>query len=271
MVFSYILWLSLGMLVLAAIFPSNRRCKSFIGGAGWIAFSLHWFAQPFHYLAIGDYFNSVATIVAAVLCVFLGIYLLRRSSTSAQDYQLKQVFRATNATAIGGMIYFMFAEIPSLNYWLIANVTSQTEWLLNSIGFFPIRSSWNVISLNNEGVEIVLACTAIESIALFAGVTLACIDASFKRVILAFLASVPVIYLLNLLRNVFVIAAYGFAWFGSPDYSFYLAHHVIAKIGSTIALFVIAYVVLNILPELLDMIDGIFNMVKNSIKRYIGG
>jgi len=214
MIFSYILWLSLGMLVLAAIFPSNQRGKSFIGGAGWIVFSLHWFAQPFHYLAIGDYFNSVATIVAAVLCVFLGIYLLRSSSTSAQDHQLKQVFRATNATAIGGMIYFMFAEIASLNYWLIANVTSQTEWLLNSIGFFPIRSSWNVIS---------------------------------------------------------VIVAYGFAWFGSPDYSFYLAHHVIAKIGSTIALFVIAYVVLNILPELLDMIDGIFNMVKNSIKRHIGG
>ena len=270
MVLSYILWLSLGMLILAAIFPSNQRCKSFIGGAGWIVFSLHWFAQPFHYLAIGDYFNSVATIVAAVLCVFLGIYLLLHS-TSTPNSQLKQVFRATNATAIGGMIYFMFAEIPSLNYWLIANVTSQTEWLLNSIGFFPIRLSWNVISLNNEGVEIILACTAIESIALFAGVTLACIDASFKRVILAFLASVPVIYLLNLIRNVFVIAAYGFAWFGSPDYSFYLAHHVIAKIGSTIALFVIAYVVLNILPELLDMIDGIFNMVKSSIKRYIGG
>jgi archaeosortase A (PGF-CTERM-specific) len=103
------------------------------------------------------------------------------------------------------------------------------------------------------------------------GVTLACIDASFKRVSLAFFASVPVIYLLNLLRNVFVIAAYGSQWFGGADESFYIAHTVIAKIGSTIALFVIAYVVLNILPELLDMIDGVTNLLKKSVKRYIEG
>jgi exosortase/archaeosortase len=50
-----------------------------------------------------------------------------------------------------------------------------------------------------------------------------------------------------------VVVAYGEEWFG--DESFYLAHNVIAKAGSAVALFVIAYVVLILLPELLDMID----------------
>ena len=53
------------------------------------------------------------------------------------------------------------------------------------------------------------------------------------------MASVPVIYILNIIRDAFVIVAYGYQWFGPS--SFEIAHHTIAKIGSGIALFVIAY------------------------------
>jgi archaeosortase A (PGF-CTERM-specific) len=265
----YVLWLSLGLLVLAAALPASKvRFRSLVGGVGWLLFSVHWFLQPAHYLMIGDYFNAVATVVAGGLCVFFGVYLLRNPVLDAEHS--RHVFRATSAAAIGGAIYFVFAEVPVFNYWLISMVTDQTAWLLGSMGFMPVRADWNILSLNGNRVEIILACTAIESIALFMGVTLACIDASFKRVAFAFVASVPVIYVLNLLRNVFVIAAYGLQWFGGADESFYIAHTVIAKVGSTIALFVIAYVVLDILPELLEMIDGITSLLKKSIKQCIG-
>jgi len=55
-------------------------------------------------------------------------------------------------------------------------------------------------------------------------------------------------------------------WFGDPETSFYIAHTIIAKIGSLIALFVIAYAVFKILPEIIDMIDGIMNLVGGIFK-----
>ncbi len=47
--------------------------------------------------------------------------------------------------------------------------------------------------------------------------------------------------------------AYGDGWFG--DDSFYVAHNVIAKAGSMVALLAVAYVVLTVLPELLNIMD----------------
>ncbi|WP_440951488.1 hypothetical protein [Methanococcoides sp. FTZ1] len=63
------------------------------------------------------------------------------------------------------------------------------------------------------------------------------------------------------------IVAYGEQWFG-PE-SFEIAHHVIAKIGSAIALFVIAYAVMRILPEVLDMIDGLWQMTTRHISNIV--
>jgi len=258
----FILFSALGMLILAVAIPSRHRHKAAIAGIGWLIFSIHWFTKP-----IDDYFNAVITIIAGLLCVFFAIQFLReRISETEPEYAL-HLYRATRVAAIGGVIYFFFAEIPSLEHWLIRLVADQTEWLIQSIGFQPLRVDWDILSLNSHKVSIVLACTAIESIALFMGVILACIDASKRRAALAFLASVPAIYLLNLVRNTFVIIASGFMWFGSQEESFYMAHNVIAKIGSLIALFAIAYVVFTILPELLDMIDGIAELLKKSLKR----
>jgi|GEM_PF-4795643 len=47
-------------------------------------------------------------------------------------------------------------------------------------------------------------------------------------------------------------------WFGSN--SFQIAHHIIAKTSSGVALFVIAYMVMCILPEILELIDGLWGM-----------
>ncbi len=122
---------------------------------------------------------------------------------------------------------------------------------------------WNRIELNKYTVQIILACTAIESIAIFMGLIF-CVRASAKRTMIAFIASIPVIYMLNLIRNVFVIVAYGYQWFGED--SFQIAHHQIAKIGSLIALFVIAYVVMWALPELLDALERLDKLLRVYIK-----
>ena len=67
----------------------------------------------------------------------------------------------------------------------------------------------------------------------------------------------PTIYLLNLIRNAGVI--YGMEEFGL---SFYTMHNVIGKLGSLIALIILAFIAFDILPELYDGVVGLFNLPK---------
>jgi archaeosortase A (PGF-CTERM-specific) len=236
-----VLWVGLALLAASAL--SGRRALS---GVGWILFGVHWLKQPAHYLAISDPFNVGLTLAVALFSFYIGWLILVRSCSSRScDW-------AGSAVAIGGFAYFPFAELAPLREWLIGGTADLTLLLLNDLGVPAASGGGSVINLYGHSVEIVLACTAIESMALFAGVVLS-VQAPLKRKMAALLASVPVIYGLNLFRNIFVVVAYSEEWFG--DESFYLAHNVIAKAGSAVALFAIAYVVLILLPELLDMID----------------
>ncbi|HPE63163.1 MAG TPA: archaeosortase A [Methanothrix sp.] len=243
-----ILWIGLVLLALSAI--SGRRGLS---GLGWVLFGVHWLKQPAYYLAIGDPFNVVLTLVVALFCFYVGwLILARRCRSRSCDW-------AGTAVAIGGFAYFPFAEIAPLRDWLILMTAKLTLLLLAAFDVPAMTGGGSVITLNGHSVEIVLACTAIESMALFAGVVLS-VRAPLKRKAAALLVSVPVIYALNLFRNTFVVVAYGEEWFGAE--SFYYAHNVVAKAGSAVALFAIAYVVFLLLPELLDMIDGLASDIR---------
>ena len=61
-------------------------------------------------------------------------------------------------------------------------------------------------------VEIILACTGIQSIAIMLGVA-AAVPTTLREKACAFLLVAPTIYILNLFRNVFVIMAYTGQWF----------------------------------------------------------
>ena len=79
----------------------------------------------------------------------------------------------------------------------------------------------------------------------------------------ALAASCIAIFALNIVRNGFVLMAYGWNWFG--DDSFYIAHNVIAKAGSTVALLAVAYLVFMLLPELLSAIDDLAAEIKHAL------
>jgi len=111
-------------------------------------------------------------------------------------------------------------------------------------------------------VEIILACTAIESIALFSGIISSAAGVSAAQKFRAFMISVPVVYILNLIRVSFTASAYGLSWFGTPDESFHISEHIITKAGSLLALFLISYMVFKILPEVSDMIDGVQKIMR---------
>ncbi|MBE0522775.1 MAG: archaeosortase A [Methanosarcinales archaeon] len=282
------LWMALIFFILAAILPSKfKSYRMPIGGMGWIFFAAYWALQPFYYLKEGDFSMVILMLVVALICLIIAhlmfITYLKSNKGMLQDNQTnitKTLMAATTVTAIGALFYFPFAQIESLNHSLISTVTSQTFWLSQQAGFPVIRLDWNMIMLEGYRVEIILACTAIESIALFFGLILG-IKADRKKVLMALMASIPVIYILNLIRNTFVIGAYGYKWFGTgpmivhlfgneyflhQSASFYIGHHIIAKGGSGVALLFIAYAVLKLLPELLDLIDNLWLLIKEDVR-----
>jgi len=91
------------------------------------------------------------------------------------------------------------------------------------------------------------------------------ISSPWQNRLKAFAVSIPVIYGLNLVRNVFVINAYGNQWFQwFPDAvapldepykaSFFWAHSIFAELGSIIALILIAFAVIKVMPEVLNVL-----------------
>lgn len=258
-----VLWMSILLMLFSAILSGKNSAKRIIGAAGWSIFSIHWLQQPLHYIAIGDYVNVALTIAMSVFCILIArtMYVQHTNRYTPTAREVDITYMATNAIAIGSVFYFPFAEIPALKEWLIGTVTNNIIWTMNMLGMSAYRAG-NMITYNGHTVEIILGCTAIESIALFMGL-IASVNAPKKKLLAAFMVSVPVIYILNILRDVFVVIAYGEMWFG-PN-SFEIAHHMIAKAGSGVALFVIAYMVMRILPEILELIDGLWNMITEQI------
>lgn len=219
-----------------------------VGGIAWAIFGVAWIRKVPYFLSINDYFNTSLVILAFLFFVFLGV-------TIATSRKYRQVFLDVTAfSALAALVYFPFTFSSFLNQAIIELVAGQTVALGNWLGFQMVRMG-DVILLNDHRIQIILACTGIESMALFVGATLGIKSDSNSRKVKAFLISVPVIYILNLFRNIFVTVSFSYSWFG--DNSFYIAHHVISKALATAALILISLGVFKILPELADLIFGI--------------
>ncbi len=183
------------------------------------------------------------------------------------------LFMVTKVAFISAVLYFPFAVLNVLGDALILYTARLTALLVNLSGsgvyLVPPAYIYSTSSAFHEvykPVEIVLACTAIQSIVLFTGLIFG-VDADLSRKTKAFMVSVPVIYGLNLIRNTFVCMAYYGQWFGSPVNSFMVAHGEIARVGVLISLIIIAYLVFIILPEALDLVEDTARLIYNFLRR----
>jgi len=185
-------------------------------------------------------------------------------------------------TVVAGGIYFFVERVPLLSGWLIQVVAEQSIWILNSLDiptslgsldygegsryYRPVSENQQVqISIEGDEwrnpdskfVTIVLACTALQSMIIFVGGVI-CTKAPADRRFYAFLATVPAIYILNLIRNAVVIwLTYEHVW---GDETFFYAHGIIGKVGSLIALIFLAIAVFHFLPEMQDSILGVIDL-----------
>ncbi|HUV02343.1 MAG TPA: archaeosortase A [Desulfobacteria bacterium] len=259
---SIIPFIAIGLFLLALVLR-----KKTVGALGWAFFSLYCASEVSYYLNKGEYFDtSIAIIFLAFTLLFAALMVKSPSGISEKDEE-DLFFTITRIAVITAAFYFPFSELPALETLIIFITTKITTTVLTlfNVGVYMVYPS-SIYSTTSsfhavyKPIEIILACTAIQSMVLFAGLALG-VNAPRERKLKAFLVSVPSIYVLNIVRNVFVAAAYFEQWFGSPLQSFYIAHGIIARIFVMVSLVAVAYAVFIILPEALDLIEDFFRLL----------
>ena len=253
---------------LVSLVPGRHR--KYAGIIGWTFIVLFLFAELPYYFSLN---NFMYPIMAALSVPFL--FITSRYLMAEDD----RVMHLTQAAAVAFLIYAPFEYIPVLGNWLIGIVVGQVTWILDALQFPVMLADWNIISRNSFRVEIILACTGIQSIAIMLGVA-AAVPTTIRQKFLAFLLIIPTIYFLNLLRNVFVIIAYTEQWFpyypsiasnGEFGYeSFFWAHNVIAELLALVCLVLIAYALFIIIPKLGSFADDIYQIYFGEIRQAFG-
>lgn len=243
----------------------DKRCHKF-RLMGFVLFGTFWVLQIPHFLEIRDAFNAIICVLALPFYGFLGYNEYLSYIWEEEKDCLKWI---AGASFFAGGLYFFVDKIPILSAYIIYGVAIQTVWLVNGMGFNygvgeinyagnPLfyRTNFNEISVPIEGsrVAMIQSCTGLQSMLIFVG-AIYCVSALSKRKWYAFFATVPVIYVLNLVRNVGIIYM-----MDDLGWSYDFSHNTVGKFGSFIALIVLAFVAFKLLPELLDNVIGLMDL-----------
>ncbi len=246
---------------------------------GWICLGLFWWIEVEHYILIKDPVNA---LICAAAVPFFG-YLAYHEYLSILWKETYEPLRWLAAmTVVAGGIYFFVERVPILAGWLIHIVAEQSIWFLH---IFDLQTTLDPIDYGegskyyrpgsehqevrvgieadswkdplSPSVNIVLACTALQSMIIFVGGVI-CTKAPARSRLNGFLVTVPPIYILNLIRNAAVIwLTYEHIW---GEDTFFWAHAVLGKVGSLIALVFLAVAVFHFLPEMQDSILGVIDL-----------
>jgi archaeosortase A (PGF-CTERM-specific) len=291
---------SLPFIAIGFLFLALLVHKRAVSAPGWISIAGYCYFEATEYLALDERFDASLVLVLLALSLILAFIMLR--PTLSERREEDSLYTLTKIALIAAVFYFPFAEIAFLGDSLIFMTAKITASVLNIFnvgvymvppsGIYTTDSSFHAI-YRLQPITIILACTAIQGMVIFIGLIFG-VKAPIGRKLKAFFVSVPVIYALNILRDVFVSAAYFENWLGPPLDSFFIAHSeiariakeyglvvlpinspinsfdfahgLIARIAALIALIAIAYAVFKILPEALDFVEDFIAAVKSSFR-----
>jgi archaeosortase A (PGF-CTERM-specific) len=253
---------------LAFLLPWRGRRYAAI--LGWSAMVLFLIAEIPFYLSQNNILYPTVAILSIPFLYLTARRLLREDPA---------IMALSRASAVAFLIYAPFGYYPPLGDWLIGVVISQVVWLLDALGYPVTLLDWNLIGRDFFRIEIILACTGIQSMAIMLGVA-AAVPTTLRQKVLAFLLVVPTIWILNLVRNVFVIIAYTAQWFpylpeissnGEWGYeSFFWSHNILAEGGALIALVAIAYGLFVIIPDLGRWAGDLYTIYTGDGARLLG-
>lgn len=276
-------WLVIGLFLGGwAALSYDRNLARVVTASAWVVFGVFWLLLiPRFALAMKSPIETVLSALAVPACLYAG-YLLWQGRES--------LFTLSHAVAIMGVLYLPFTSIELLGRTLIETVARQSHGMIQWAGFDAAlvtepETGYNSMLVFTDPTghqyvtHIVLQCTGIGSMSIFAGL-IAAIDASTVRKVQALLMAVVVIYILNLIRNVFIAVAFGQQWFqyfidpvmtvtGFTDpglVSFFIADRVISQSASVVALVGITLLIVRIVPELLSVVeDAVYVVTRTEV------
>lgn len=240
---------------------------------GWTLFAFHWAAvamQLFH-AEEGDWVNTGFAFASVFVLTYFAYqeFVSRRLGTDNKSLRF-----AAGAVFLASIVWYAFLKVEFLAEWIIETVAGHTVWMLQLFGqdvaitedgrtgftsaiFYPEFAGRTVI--------IILACTAIQSMMIFVAAALAVDKADWSRRFAVIGVTVPIVYILNLMRNTIIIFLWETRWLElrlgiGSDAAFGIAHNWIGKFGSLIALVLIAMFVFRVLPEVVQAVVGLLDL-----------
>jgi archaeosortase A (PGF-CTERM-specific) len=270
-------------LLLGGFFLKGPR-SHLVRAIGWVLFAAYWPFQAPEYFwptvaSEPDPINGWFTLLGPLFLLFLA-YHEWRSYQWKEDPPALRWF--AGAAAISAATYFLIYEFPPVTQFIIRQTALQSAWLYNALFFGGAPRAMVVtdaitgdshIFLDGGSiyaVTVVLACTAVQSMMIFVA-AIWCLKAPSRRKMWAYLVSAPIIYFLNIFRNAGIIYGYiDLQWtmFGMEPFEW--MHSYVGKIGSLVALVLIALAVFTLLPELHSNILDLFDLRKRKRPGFFG-
>lgn len=263
-----------------------NRARVFTAGA-WVIFAVFWLSLIHYYIIDSkSIIEGLGSIIAVPASLYIGYLLL-----SGRD----SLFVLSRAIAGMGLVFLPFEAFPFLTTVLVETVTRQTEFVMGLLGQ-TAPEDFHVVSgtivgkpdrqntflfIDETGHRITytirIACTGIGSMAIFGGLV-AAIRAPLIRKVRAIAVSIPVIYVLNIIRNVFIGLAFGqqrlhiapdlVLWlFSATDpylVSYLIADRILSQSLAVLTLIGITWLVIRELPEAMVVVEDLLYVVTGS-------
>jgi len=230
-----------------------------------------------------DVWNISFTAIAAPVFIFVAWQEYLSYRWDEDNDSLKWI---VGTAFIAGLIYYSFDRIPALTAAITWVTAAESIWMGQMLGY-----GWDMtvggifwgpdhisVDIVNANVRIILACTGIEAIVIFVGAIYATqmtrdpwailrnpnkpgllrlrSMSQKERMTRALLITVSVIWVGNLIRNVMIIYLVD-----ERGMDFEFVHSDIGKSMSFVILLVLAFITFNLIPEMLDNISGIIDLV----------
>lgn len=249
---------------------------------GWVCVGFYFFSGAWKYEEQGDLVLTLMSLLALPMTVGLAYW----ESHSEDLKATKALHWARGAMAYAGGPYLLISHVPWLNVlaiWFVASqvalfyrlsgtgdielgetwvetssgTVSWSDWDGNrwfsaeTIGEFPFQTELVMADGTSIGINFVLACTALQSMVIFVG-AISVLDLDWRKRVRALLFTIPVIHILNVFRNVGLIWMHqtytNWSFYGMSVFEF--GHNYASRFVSLFAMFFMALIMFEILPEL---------------------